>query len=247
MKKEPRYLAIILAAGKGSRLSSFTPKPLYKINGLPIIDHLFNSISSVPGIDILTVVGYKKNKIISHIKNRSSYVVQEPQKGTGDAVLRCADYIKKYQNSFIFVGDTPFILSKDIVRMMSSHINSDADCSFLYSKFPFLLPYGRLLFNKKNHLIKLIESEHLIDDERVIKKLFTSQYLLKSKLLIENIKRIEADSKTGEYNLTDIINIYIEEGYKINPILIDKFWRLMGINTPEDIKILESYHRDDKS
>ena len=64
--------------------------------------------------------------------------------------------------------------------MMSSHITSMADCTFLYSKFPFELPYGRLLFNKENKLIKLIESQHLNIDEKKIKNFFTSQYLFKS-------------------------------------------------------------------
>ena len=86
MKNKSRYLAIILAAGKGSRLSKDIPKPLYEIDGLPIIDYIIRSISVIPEIDILTVVGYRKNEVINHIKDRSLYVVQPAQNGTGDAV-----------------------------------------------------------------------------------------------------------------------------------------------------------------
>jgi len=244
MKNKSKYLAIILAAGKGSRLSSNIPKPLYKIDGLSIIDHLINSISSVPNIDILTVVGYEKNKLIKHIQGRSSYTVQNIQDGTGGAVLKCIDYIEKYENTFVFVGDTPFIDSKDIKKMILSHRKLKADCTFLYSEFPFKLPYARLIFNKKKQLIKLIESKHLSEEEENINSLFTSQYLFDSKLLLNNINKISSDSKTNEQNLTDIINIYIENRYRINPISINEFWNLMGINTLDDIKLLKSYNKN---
>ena len=246
MKKKSRYLAIILAAGKGGRLKVDTPKPLYKFNKVSIIDHLINSISIFPNIDILTVVGYQKDKVIKHIKNRSSYVVQEEQKGTGDAVIKCIDNIKQYRNTFIFVGDTPFIGKREIERMIYRHEDFNADCTFLYSKFPFELPYGRLLFNQKNKLIKLVESSQLTKKEKNIRELFTSQYLFKSNLLLDTIAMLEKDKQTGEYNLTDIINIYIKQEYVLNPIIVQDYWKLMGINTLDDIEFLKTYTINEK-
>ena len=240
MVDNSRYLVIILAAGKGTRLSADIPKPLYEVNGTPIIDHLFNSFSRIPNLDLLTVVGHQKNKVINHIKDRSSYVVQHKQNGTGSAVLECIDYIKKYKNFFVFVGDTPFINSNNISTMMSSHINSKSDCTFLYSVFPFDLPYARLIFND-NELIELVESVHLLDKQKHLNNLFTSQYLFNSQLFLRHITHLRKDPKTNEYNLTDIINIYISNRYKINPILIEEFWTLMGVNTIDDIAMLNSY------
>ena len=241
MSNNSRYLAIILAAGKGSRLAANTPKPLYKINNIPIIDYIINSFSSFPNIDILTVVGHQRKQIISHIKDRSLYVVQESQNGTGSAVLSCMNHIKKYKNTFIFVGDAPFVKKEHILNMISSHKDCNAECSFLYSKFPFELPYARLFFNHKNKLIKLVESSDLDDKQKHIKDLFTSQYLFKSELLLDTINQIGLDNKTGECNLTEIINIYVKNIYKINPILVDEFWTLMGINTLNDVKMLKTY------
>jgi bifunctional N-acetylglucosamine-1-phosphate-uridyltransferase/glucosamine-1-phosphate-acetyltransferase GlmU-like protein len=243
MKNKARYLAIILAAGKGSRLSTNIPKPLYEIDGLPIIDHIIKSISAIPDTDILTVVGHEKNKVINHIKDKSSYVIQKTQNGTGDAVLRCVDYIKEYEDILVFVGDTPFIDSRVILSMILKHKLHNADCTFLYSQFPFDLPYARLFFDRKNKLIKLVESKYLNKEQKKIRNLFTSQYLFKSKLLLGSIDEIYPDIKTKEYNFTDIINIYIEKKYKINPVLVHEFWSLMGINTLDDIKLLKSYNK----
>tara|TARA_Y100000588_G_scaffold330116_1_gene366792 strand:+ start:150 stop:890 length:741 start_codon:yes stop_codon:yes gene_type:complete len=238
MKNKSKDLAIILAAGKGSRLNTDLAKPLFKFNSIPIIDHLINAISSLSNTDILTVVGYKKDSVINHIKDKSFHVIQSQQKGTADAVLKCADYIKKYNNIFIFVGDTPCLRSRTIKEMLIKHKKLNADCSFLYSKFPFVLPYGRLFFNSNNHLTRLVEISNLSKDEICTRNLFTSQYLFKSDILLDSIGQIEIDSKTQEYNLTEIINICIQCKYKINPIFVEKYWELMGINSIADIEQL---------
>ena len=246
MKNKSSYLAIILAAGNGTRLDSKVPKPLYKVNSLPIIDHLISAFSFFSNIDILTVVGYQKDKLINHIQNRSFYVVQEVQDGTGGAVKTSLDFIKKYQNVFVFVGDSPFVHKDYIEKMMLSHQETDADCSFLYSDFPFKLPYARLFFDNNGNLEKLIESCDLSNKDKDVRCFFTSQYLFKTKFLLNKVKSLDLNKKTGECNLTEIINICIKDKNKINPILIKEFWNLIGINTLNDIKKINSYKNYDK-
>ena len=246
MKNKSSYLAIILAAGKGTRLDAEVPKPLYKVNNLPIIDHLISTFSFFSNIEILTVVGYKKDKLIKHIQNRSFYVVQEVQNGTGGAVKVSLDFIKKYQNVFVCVGDSPFVHKDYIEKMMLSHQEIDADCSFLYSKFPFNLPYARLFFNKNGNLEKLTESCDLNKEDEDVRYFFTSQYLFKTKFLLKKIKNLGLNNKTGECNLTEIINICIKDKNRINPVLIKEFWNLMGINTLDDIDKINSYKNYDK-
>ncbi len=246
MKNKPSYLAIILAAGKGTRLDSKVPKPLYKVNNLPIIDHLINTFSFFSNIEILTVVGYKKDKLINHIQNRSFYVVQDVQNGTGGAVKVSLDFIKKYQNVFVCVGDSPFVHKGYIEKMILSHQETDSDCSFLYSKFPFNLPYARLFFNKNGELKKLTESCDLKKGDKDVRHFFTSQYLFKAKFLLNKIKSLGLNKETGECNLTEIINICIKDKSRVNPILIEEFWNLMGINTLDDIDKINSYKNYDK-
>jgi len=246
MKNKSSYLAIILAAGKGTRLDSKVPKPLHKVNNLPIIDYLINAFSFFSNIKILTVVGHQKDKLIEHIGDRSFYVVQQDQNGTGGAVKASLDFIKKYQNVFVFVGDSPFVHKNYIEKMMLSHQETDADCSFLYSEYPFDLPYARLFFDKNKNLEKLIEFCDLNNKNKDISSFFTSHYLFKSQFLLNQIDNLELNSVTGECNLTEIINICIENKNVINPILIKEFWNLMGINTLDDIKRINLYKNYDK-
>ena len=232
------YLAIILAAGKGSRLEYKGPKALFEINNIPLIQYLYNSINSVGSIDLLTVVGYKKNTLINYIKNKSIYTTQDQQLGTAHAVNQCTEYIKKYKNTFIFVADAPFISKSYISSMMRLHEEQKSDCTFLYSKFPINLPYGRLIFNNQNRLLRLVEFHHANKEEIKINSYFTSQYLFKSSTLLELLKKINSDIKTGEFNLTDSLNILINQKSRISPFFIKNYKKLIGINSIEDFNYI---------
>ena len=240
------FLAIILAAGKGSRLDFSLPKPLYKINGIAIIDSLIDSISKVEDTDILTVVGYKKEAMIKHISNRSKHIVQNNPRGTGHALMKCLDHISRYNNVFVFVGDAPLINSSLIRKLQNIHLKTNSDCSFLYSNFPFKLPYARLIFNEDKSLNYLVESNNANKEELDIKSMFTSHYLFNSNALLDNIDKLLIDKNSKEYNLTDLINIYIKEKLKISPVFTPDFWRLMGVNTLNDARFLGKYQKDGK-
>ena len=141
-------------------MNSDVPKPMYKIMGRPMIDHIVSSIESFNDIEILVVVGYKKELITEHLGRRVNYVVQKELKGTGHAILESADHIKKYDNVFILMGDSPFI-NKDIIsQLMIEHKKNKSDCTFLYSSFPFKMPYARLVFDQNGKLDYLVEDSN---------------------------------------------------------------------------------------
>ena len=238
MKNKYKHLGIILAAGKGNRLNYSGPKPLFKVYNKPMIDYLIDSFLELETVDLLTVVGHKKDKVIAHIEGRSKYVSQNNQLGTGHAALQCIDYIEQYKNTFIVMGDAPFVSSISLKNMLQKHSKSNSDCTFLYSKFPIKLPYGRLLFNEDGRVKRVVE-EHNADAE--IKKeqnYFTSQYLFKSKILIETLKKIKPDPKTKEYNLTDTINILSNDHRKLSSMFIENYRQLIGINSVDDLSFI---------
>jgi len=242
MENKSKCLGIILAAGKGNRLDFNGPKPLLKVLGRPMIDYLIDSFLKTGYIDLLTVVGYEKEKVINHIEGKSSHIFQDRQLGTGHAVAQCVDYIKKYNNTFITVGDAPFVSTAHLLSMMDTHERENADCTFLYSKFPIKLPYGKLSFNKNGKVEKLIENHQ---SDSVINRqqhYFTSQYLFKSEILIKLLYRIKADPDTGEYNLTDSINLLIKDKGKLSSIFVQNYWELIGINSLDDLSFIESVY-----
>ena len=234
-----KTLAVILAAGKGSRLNSDEPKSMYEIKGKPMIEHIVSSIESIGDIDTLVVVGHKKQYIIDYPAGRVRYVEQKELNGTGHALLVAEDCLDAYDDIFVFMGDSPFIDSSTILRMKEEHKKNNSDCTFLYSTFPFNLPYARLVFDAERKLEYLVEDSVANEKEREIKEFFTSQYLFKSSSICRNLNRLKKDKVTGEINLTDIINVFINQRMRLCPLYIDDYWRLMGINTPEDLLIVQ--------
>ena len=239
MNRRSKHLAIILAAGKGSRLDFDGPKPLFPIYGKPMIQYIFDKFSKAGSIDILTVVGHEKEQLIKNIEGQSKYVYQKMQKGTGHAAAQCMSQIEQYQNTFIFVADAPFISSEHISTMINNHEKMNSDCTFLYSEFPINLPYGRLIFNSEKNLSGLIEEHNAETHIKKIRTYFTSQYLFKSEVLIDVLSQIRPDEITGEYNLTESINILIKQNFNLLPIYIEEYWELIGINTIDDLRYIQ--------
>jgi len=124
--------------------------------------------------------------------------------------------------------------------MIDEHAKTNADCTFLYSKFPIKFPYGRLLFNEDGKLRELVEDHNADSEIRKQQNYFTSQYLFKSKVLIKLLNRIRPDPNTGEYNLTDTINLLIKKNGRLSSIFIENYWELIGINSLSDLSFIRS-------
>ena len=240
IKTKNKTLALILAAGKGSRMCGNTPKPLVPVMGTPMIKRIVNTLNLLSFIDICVIVGHNADKIKRSLGYEVSYVLQKNQKGTGHAVKKAQNIISKYKNIFILPSDAPMISSKSIQRLYDSHIKINAHCSFLSSIFPFNLPYARVI-RKNNIVVDCVEEIDTDSSTVKINELFTSHYLVEASYLIEFINKIKLHSITGEYHLTDIIKFFSEQNYILNAIKIDCYQELMGINSKEDLNFIETW------
>jgi len=235
-------IALILAAGKGTRMKSTLPKPLVTFKDKPIIDHLIFAFKDA-GIDnVALVVGHGHEEIKKHLGNKVKYVYQKEQKGTAHAVLQAKNILDwKDKNVFVFVGDSPLISPANIKKLLDHHIKTNADCSFLTADFPIKLPYARVKKDINGKLIDCIEEFKATEKELEITELFTSHYILKANKMFQYMEQITPDNKKGEYYFTDIIGIFLQAGLKVETVKIKEYQELVGLNTPEDIKWAEGY------
>jgi bifunctional N-acetylglucosamine-1-phosphate-uridyltransferase/glucosamine-1-phosphate-acetyltransferase GlmU-like protein len=235
-------IAIILAAGKGTRMRSELPKPIVPFHGEPIVLHLINSFKQAGVKDICLIIGYGGDEVRQTIGNGVQYVYQKEQKGTAHAVEQTR-YARNWQdeNVFVFVGDSPLISADTISRLESHHQETNASCTFLTAHFPVKLPYARVIKNEKGEVLACVEEKNATAEQLLIDELLSSHFIFKSKDLFLYLDKIKPDKDNQELYLTDIIGIFLKEKMKVETLSIANYQELVGLNTPEDIQWAEAF------
>ena len=234
-----KALALVLAAGNGTRMKSKIPKPLNLVYNKPIISWVINFFKK-ENIDVGLIINPKDKQYFKDYKNLVSFIYQKNPNGTGHAVMQAKKIISNYDNTYVFVGDSPFVDNKIIAKMYASHLMDNSDCTILSSIFfEKAFPYARIV-RKNGSIIKFVEEKDANKIELKINELFCSHYLFKSKILLEFIDYLKPDQKNNEIYLTDILNNLVSSKKNINSIVIEDWKRLVGLNTKEDISWIES-------
>lgn len=234
---------IILAGGKGTRMNSELPKVLFPVAGQPMIERVVSVIEELK-IKPVLVVGYKKEEVKDYLKNRADYVWQKEQLGTGHAVGCCQDKLKDYNGPIaVLYGDHPLVSTdtlkslfarhQGILTMMTTEVEDFTDWREGFYH------YGRILRNNDQEVVAIRELKDCNEVEKEVKEVNPGYYCFDSKWLWQNINKLENNNKQNEYYLTDLVEIAVKEGQKINSITIDPV-ECLGINNQEQLKVIEN-------
>ncbi|ABG57945.1 sugar phosphate nucleotidyltransferase [Cytophaga hutchinsonii] len=235
-------IALILAAGKGTRMRSDLPKPLVPFRGKPIVTHIIEAFTEARITTIALIIGFEAEKVKAAIGPGVDYILQKDQKGTGHAVMQAVEYASLANTSvFVFVGDAPLITAETIKKLEAHHLKTQASCTFLTAVFDINLPYARVIKNESGVVIACIEEKNATPEQLKIKELLSSHFIFKGEDLFALIHEIPADKENGEYYLTDIISLFLSNGMKVESLQIDNYQELVGLNTPEDIAWAEQF------
>ena len=234
---------VILAAGKGTRMNSDLPKVLHELNDKTLIDYVLDQSELLNPIESILVVGFKKNQIISHTKSRIKlrYVTQKEQLGTGHAVLQTEKLLKdKKGHILILYGDVPTIKASSLEPIIENHIINNRDLTLITAEVDNPTGYGRIIRNKNGQLLKIVEEKDCNDDERMIKEWNPGIYIFKTPKVFEILNNIKTNNASKEYYLTDAIGLAQQYNMQIKAIKIINSDEVLGINTTEQLKELES-------
>ena len=234
--------AIILAAGKGSRMDSDIPKCAIKIYGKPMILRIIDELESIMIDNIIVVVGYMKEAIINIINDNIKIAVQENQLGTGHAVKCGVEYCEE-GITIVVPGDIPFINADVFKRLISSHLIYKYDVTIATNVLSDSRNYGRVKRNN-NKIIGIVEAKNATEEELDIKEINSGLMCFNTDILKEHIDKIEENPITNEYYLTDIIKLLNEKN--IGSITYVNDYKLLGINSISDVtKIMEIKNMND--
>ena len=239
------FRAIILAAGKGTRMRSETPKVLHQVAGKPVLQYVLDVTKYLRSLKTYVVVGHKSEMVKAYLGRDVEIAIQKRLLGTADAVRSVEKEMKGYRGHvLILCGDTP-LLDKQIIRkLVTKHQRTKAVCTVLTAKIPDAGTYGRIIRNMDGSIAAIREHKDASEDERAINEINVGVYCFRSPLLFEHLKKIALNPKKKEFYLTDIVELLLSRGEKVETLVTDDPNVAFGVNTREDLALCESVLRE---
>ena len=235
--------AVILAAGKSTRMKSKKPKALHEICGRPMVDYILRACYDAGATRILMVVGHGKDEVIDRFGHdkRITFVEQTEQLGTGHAVRVCVPELKKVQgNVFILAGDTPLVRGEVLATLLQQHKFEDAHASMATAVLDDPTGYGRIIRDAKGDFVEIIEQIDATPEQREIREVFPSYYCVKVDDLIYALSQLKNENKKSEYYLTDIYAILRSAGRKVVAVQAATYEDVLAPNTREQLAEADS-------
>ncbi len=213
--------AIILAAGKSTRMKSALPKPLHEICGRPMLSYILDAAFAAGVEKALVVVGYGKDAIINRFGDdpRIEFIEQAQQLGTGHAAKVCVPSIERMgldrQDVLILAGDVPLIRLEVLAQLVQAHRESGADASMATAELAEPFGYGRIIRDAAGEFVEIVEQADATAEQAAITEVFPSLYCVKAEKLVELLGRLKNDNAKKEYYLTDIFGLCRAGGGKV--------------------------------
>ena len=184
--------AIILGAGKGTRMHSDLPKVLHEVCGVPMVGLIIKNLKEIDVQNVVTIVGYGKDLVEEKLKGECEFAVQEPQLGTGHAVKQAKELLKDKQGKTVVVnGDAPCIQPETLNRLFET----DADMAVLTVTLKDAKSYGRVIRNSQNEVEKIVEAKDCTQEEKEVKEINTGIYMFDNELLFTYIDELTHANK----------------------------------------------------
>ncbi len=235
--------AIIPAAGKGKRLQKVSgdmPKAMFRVGDRPMLEVVLENIDFVQKQDTYIVVGYGKEKITEYFGDQYNYTEQTQQLGTGHAVMTCAEAFKDFDgNVLITFGDMPLFRRSELEKMCLQHQQNQADCTLMTAENPDLKLWARVLRDDQGDFCAIVEGKDCTPEQAQIKELFSGVMVFNSKSLFQVLPQVGCANVQQEYYVTEVPELMVKQGMKVQTYFTKDGDDLRGINTPEDLDICE--------
>ena len=232
-------IAIVLAAGKGTRMKSEKSKQVHKILGKEIVLRAVENAEKAGIDDIIAVVGYKKEQVQEVLKDKVKYVVQEEMLGTGHAVMQAKEYLKGKKGKVVVLnGDVP-ILRPETIRKLVEKSNSNKEYATLLSAIydnPY--GYGRIIRDDGGNVEAIVEEKDADELQKEIKEINAGIYCFDIPELLSALEEINNDNASGEYYITDVIKIMNDKGLKTGATIVEDNTEILGVNDRVQLEIL---------
>jgi len=225
--------AVILAAGKGTRMKSDLVKVMHSLGGHPMIDYPVEAAREAGASRIVIVTGHQSDKVREYFSGRDeiAFVLQEEQLGTGHAVACASQALAGFIGRILILcGDVPLLKQQTLQEMLARHQTSGAVLTVLTAQMDNPYGYGRVVKREDGNILRIVEEKDASDAEREIREINSGIYCVESGFLFDTISRLTNDNAQGEYYLTDIVKMAVQAGNSCISWPVADPDEVMGVN-----------------
>jgi len=227
-----KVTAVLLAAGQGTRMKSDLPKVLHPLCGKPMLWHVFEALKDVATEKPVVIVGHGAEEVKRYLGDSAECVLQEPQLGTGHAALQAESLLRGKTDSVIVTyADMPLLRGDNFKRLLETQRLNSGPLSLLTVIADDPRGFGRIVRKADGTVEAIVEEYVATPEQRKIRELNVGAYCFKADWLWDALHRIKKNPKKGEYYLTDIVEIAVNDNLPVQAVVHDDFIETIGINS----------------
>jgi len=249
-QKNSAPLAIILAAGKGTRMKSDLPKVVHHVGGRPMVCAVVDACLEAGCARVIAIVGYKQEHVREALADYPmvEYAVQEEQLGTGHAVACCSPLLAREasepgHDAFVLCGDGPLIRSATLKQLLDAHRGAGAKATLATAELADPTGYGRIVRDAQGKFQAIVEQKNATPEQRAIREVNPSYYCFDVAAMVSSLSKVERNALTGEYYLTDVPGLLLNGGSRVEVLRAVPPEDVLSINTPEDLAHVDGIYR----
>jgi len=227
-----KTIAVVLAAGKGTRMKSNHAKVLHEVFFKPMLHHVLDAVIGAGIERIAVIVGHQREKVLAAIDQYAHLpVIQKEQLGTGHAVLCAKRACEQSGQVMILCGDTPLIRPETLQKMIDDHQRNRATVTLMTTVLDDPFGYGRVISDEHGNIVRIVEQKDADDNQQNIREINTGIYLVERKFLFQALQQVGTDNSQGEVYLTDIIEIARKDGHAVHKFFHPHAIDVLGVNS----------------
>ena len=226
-----KKFVIVLAAGKGTRMKSKLYKVLHQVCGKSMVEYVVEAAQAIKPDKIVTIVGNGAEEVKKVLADKSEFVLQKKQLGTGDAVLTASDELAAEKGAtLVITGDTPLFTSQTFQKLFDYHQSKGNAATVLTAQAPNPYGYGRIIRDEQDNVLRIVEQKDATAAELKINEINTGVFCFDNQLLFSALKKVDNHNAQGEYYLTDVLEILRNKGQRIGAYKMPDFSESLGVN-----------------
>lgn len=230
--------AVILAAGKGTRMKSNTPKVLHKIFEKPLLGYVLDNVKNIVN-ESFVIVGHHAEEVTQYVEkkyNNAKTILQSPQLGTGHAVSMVCSSLENFKGQVVILcGDTPLITEETLKNFIDYHNSNNSDLTVMSTIFDNPTNYGRIIRENDNSLKCIIEEKDATPEQKAVKEVNAGIYCLNWDKIKPAFCQLTSNNAQGEYYLTDIIAWGKKNNLNVNAYILENSDEIYGINSRSNL------------